>query len=561
MMANHLSNISVLVRSLYKNGVRHAVISPGSRSTPIALAFAIHKGFRKHIVIDERSAGFMALGIGKQTGVPALLVCTSGTAAANYMPAVVEARHSGTPMIVISADRPPHLRGTGSSQTIDQIKLYGDQAVFFHEIGELQNREEDLKRLELLGAQSVYDSVFYGGAVHLNAAFRKPLEPAESELEEQEKINANLTAETSTSASKDAITWKPGKDLEELLNSSVRPLIIAGPMNPHHRLNQLLFRLSEKKKIPVIAEPGSGIAVKELQIYNFEQLLRSNEMKNSNTPDCIIQFGDQPFSKSVLDALSDWDEIPLIQFIARNSWQDHSILAKKKIIIGPETVPDLESISPNRSDKWLSLWKKYDAQAETKLSRLITASDTLTDGHIFHHFSPQIADGWNVVNSNSFTVRDMALFGKSPVQTHVNRGAAGIDGIISTAIGVSKSSDKPTCCFVGDIAFLHDSNALLSLRTLKNPVAIIVLNNGGGTIFRMLPVYKHKTYYSDYFETPQQAKIEHLAEAHSISYHKIDSVKKLKKTDINRHKNGAIIFEVQTDAGASMLLRKKLWEP
>ena len=148
-MADHLSNISVLVRSLYENGVRHAVISPGSRSTPVTLAFAIHKGFRKHIVIDERSAGFIALGIGKETGVPAVLVCTSGTAAANYLPAVAEAKHSGVPMIIISADRPPHLRGIGSSQTIDQFKLYGDQAVFFHEIGELRNED---RRSEEAGA-------------------------------------------------------------------------------------------------------------------------------------------------------------------------------------------------------------------------------------------------------------------------------------------------------------------------------------------------------------------------------------------------------------------------
>jgi 2-succinyl-5-enolpyruvyl-6-hydroxy-3-cyclohexene-1-carboxylate synthase len=560
-MADHLSNISVLVRSLYENGVRYAVISPGSRSTPVTLAFAIHKGFRKHIVIDERSAGFIALGIGKETGVPAVLVCTSGTAAANYLPAVAEAKHSGVPMIIISADRPPHLRGIGSSQTIDQFKLYGDQAVFFHEIGELRNEIEDLKRLELLGRQSVHDSVFYGGAVHLNAAFRKPLEPTESELIEQEKITAKLTAKASKPVPRSGITWKPDQDLEELLNSSVRPVIVAGPMNPHHCLKELLFRLSDKKKIPVIAEPGSGIVIKEFQIHNFEQILRNKELQPSVRPDCIIRSGDQPYSKSVLDALSDWDEIPVIQFIARNSWQDHTMSVKKKIIIGPDTVADLKRIVPNKSNKWLSSWKEHDLQAESKLTRLITSSGTLTDGHIFHHFSPQIAEGWNVMISNSFTVRDMALFGKSPARTHVNRGAAGIDGIISTAIGISHSSDKPTCCFVGDIAFLHDSNALLSLRSLKNPFVIIVVNNGGGTIFRMLPVHGHKNYYSDYFETPQQAKLEQLAKSHSISYRKIDSIKKLKKTDINRFQNGVVIIEVQTDATASMLLRKKLWEP
>ena len=560
MTTDHLSNMSVLIRSFFENGVRHAVVSPGSRSTPIALALAIHKGIRKLNVIDERSAGFIALGIGKQTGVPALLVCTSGTAAANYMPAVIEAKQSGVPMIVLSADRPPHLRGTGSSQTIDQIKLYGDQTIFFHEIGELRSEPDDLKRLVLLARQSVHDSVFYGGAAHLNAAFRKPLEPTESELEEQENISLKSVTETLSPVSKNNVTWKPDSELEDLLNSSDFPLIIAGPMNPHQRLDHLLCTLSEKKKIPVIAEPGSGILAKDFQIHNFEQLLRNNIPEKLHKPDCIIRFGDQPFTKSVLTALSGWYDVPVIHYSARNSWQDHSMNVKKRVTIEPGTIPDLEGISPGRSGNWLSLWKEFDLQAETKLNRAIADTDSLTDGHIFHHFSSQISENWNVMISNSFPVRDMALFGKSPSGAHVNRGAAGIDGIVSTAIGISHSSDKPTCCFVGDIAFLHDSNALLSLRSVKNPVVIVVINNGGGTIFRMLPVHKHKNYYSDYFETPQQIKIEQLAEAHSIRYRKIDSIQKLKNTDISRYENGAVIYEVQTDADASMILRKKLWE-
>jgi len=388
MMGDHLSKISVFVRSLYVYGVRHAVLSPGSRSTPLALSFAIHKGIEKHIVIDERSAGFMALGIGKQTGIPAVLVCTSGTAAANYMPAVVEARQSGVPLIIISADRPPHLRETGSSQTIDQVKLYGDQVVLFHEIGELMDKPEDLKRMRFLAKQAIHDSVFYGGAVHLNAPFRKPLEPSEIELDKQEKINTEFLNDYTPSVSNHEVTWKPGQDLINLLKNCTRPLIIAGPMNPHQRLIHLLNKLAEKQNIPVIAEPGSGMFSNYLQIHNYEQFLRNDEIRNSLKPDCILLFGDQPFNKSVLTALKKWAGIPFVQFIARHSWQDHTMNIEQRVIIGPKCLISTDSIQYQHSKKWVDKWKEYDRQADKKLTRLLSDSNTLTDGHIFHHFSP-----------------------------------------------------------------------------------------------------------------------------------------------------------------------------
>src|SRR5690625_1959631 len=176
MGEHHLSWISHLFRAFWAEGVRHIYISPGSRSTPLVQAAAGHPGFQKHVVLDERSAAFQALGTGKATGIPALLICTSGTAVANYHPAVIEAGEAGVPLLIISADRPPHLRGTGSSQTIDQVKLFGDAVIMFHELGEPVHSEEDYRRLTLLAHQSVTLSRNPGGAVHLNAPFRKPLE-------------------------------------------------------------------------------------------------------------------------------------------------------------------------------------------------------------------------------------------------------------------------------------------------------------------------------------------------------------------------------------------------
>ncbi|MGF1670922.1 MAG: 2-succinyl-5-enolpyruvyl-6-hydroxy-3-cyclohexene-1-carboxylic-acid synthase [Balneolaceae bacterium] len=557
-MNNHLLPISVLVRSLYRHGVRHAVISPGSRSTPIAIAFAIHKGIRKQIVIDERSAGFIALGIGKQTGNPAVLVCTSGTAAANYMPAVVEARQSGVPMIIISADRPPHLRATGSSQTIDQIKLYGDHTVFFHEIGEPKNEQKDLDRLKLLGKQAVHEAVTKGGAVHLNAPFRKPLDPSEQEFAAEVKINEQqdlnpITFQTGT------IHWQPGPDLANLINDSAKPLIIAGPANPHHQLSALLIKLASKKNIPVLAEPGSGLEEIPFSIHNYEQFLRSKPIRTLIKPDVIFRFGDQPYTQSILDILSQWKDCPVVSFLSRDSWQDHSMSIHHRVILNKSNSFTLDNISETHSQNWLKSWKDAGEKAQPKLDNILADAPALSDGHVYHHLSSQLQEGWNVMISNSFCVRDMAMFGNAPAKTFVNRGAAGIDGILSTAAGIHFASDMPTCCIAGDIAFLHDSNALLSLKNLEKPFVIIVVNNSGGTIFRMLPVHNLKSYYSDYFETPQQVSIQRLAEAHSIQYLIIKSIKVLEAVKLQDFKKGASLIEVKTDPDQSMKIRHDLW--
>jgi 2-succinyl-5-enolpyruvyl-6-hydroxy-3-cyclohexene-1-carboxylate synthase len=312
-MSSHLRWASTLIRSLYKSGVRHAVISPGSRSAPLTIAAAIHNGFQKHVVVDERSAAFIALGIGKSTGMPAVLICTSGTAAANYLPAIVEAKESGVPMIVLTADRPPNLRGIGSSQTVDQIKLYGDQAVFFHEAGEPGFEPADLRRLEYLGKQAVETALETGGAAHINLPFRKPLEPEDGEVEEEMKRNRADADPFHPAVSGRTITLSDA--LHSLISSAKRPLIIAGPSDPARSLQHVFDEAISTLNAPAIAEPGSGLRVDDhLTILRYEQFLRNESVLQELTPDLILRFGDQPFTKSLLKALEKWADIPLIHF-------------------------------------------------------------------------------------------------------------------------------------------------------------------------------------------------------------------------------------------------------
>ena len=297
----------------------------------------------------------------------------------------------------------------------------------------------------------------------------------------------------------------------------------------------------------------------ENQVYRYEQFMRSEKKRKLLQPDLILRFGDQPFTKSLLVALDDWSEIPIIHFSSRRETQDHAMSVTHKIECQPSDQFDLDNIQFNANPDWLSQWMEMDQSANERLNKSIEKTNPLTDGHVFHYLSNRMNNDWNVMLSNSFIPRDMAMFGKSGSNQFVNRGAAGIDGIISTAIGIAISTELPTCCIAGDLAFLHDSNALLSLKKIQHPFIITVINNGGGNIFKMLPVSENKEYFQDYFITPQNIDIQKLAEAHNLPFKKIRSVDEMKSVDPNNI-SGVQIIEFETDPDESMNLRHTLWE-
>ena len=550
---------SLLVQSLHDEGVRHAIISPGSRSTPVTLAFAYHDGFNKKIVLDERTAAFIALGIGKETGLPAVLICTSGTAAANYFPAIVEAKNSGVPIIVLTADRPPNLRGIGSSQTIDQIKLYGDYSVYFHEMGEPADGKRDRNRIRFSAKQSTAESIKKGGAAHLNIPFRKPLEPSAEQIDLERKKNKKQVENHITSKPSSTRSVTLSDEVTNLINRSARPLMIAGPANKHHTNHTIAQQLAELTGSPVIAEPGSRFHLHEQRIHRFQQFLRVDSVRRALKPDLILRFGDQPFTKSLLTVLEKWEKIPCIRFNARDSWQDSEMSSDHIVELSQDDTLSTDNIEAG-NHSFLNKWRKADTDAEEKLFALMESEASLTDGHIFKHISNTLKDEWNLMVSNSFPPRDLALFGEPGGNVVVNRGAAGIDGIISTAIGTALSSDAPTCCVVGDLAFLHDSNAMMSLKYLDSPFKIIVINNNGGNIFRMLPIYEHSDTYREYFETPQDVDIEYIAKAHNCQYKRIRDKSNLNQISFTENNNpNPLVIECVTNTDASMAMRKKLF--
>lgn len=563
MQENEPQNVAfywstLFVRSLFEEGVEHVVISPGSRSTALTLAFATHAGFTKHISIDERSAAFMALGLAKASGKPSVLVCTSGTALANYYPAVIEASQSGVPLIILSADRPPHYRSIGASQTIDQLKIFGDFPVFFHEIGEPDTNERSYKRLKLAAVQAVQQSVKKGGVSHLNFPFSKPFEPDRKFLKQVEFENEKQSRRPSPKYSVETGKMELGETFWSDVISAEKPLIIAGPTSKSDTLN-FVTPLARALEAPILAEPGSQVPTSRHTIQGFDGFLRNKDNLNELNADLILRFGQQPVSKAVNQYLDKVENAMQISFMNPNQWTDGSLSSDKQIsLTGSLNIPE---VTGSAEKSWLKKWKKTEKDFKTFREEQLHPSTPITDGYVFSKITETMPKKSFVMLSNSFPVRDMSLFGEfDGKEMYVNRGAAGIDGITSTAIGLSISNDKAGILMTGDIAFLHDTNALLMAKEVNQPLVIVVLNNGGGTIFRMLPVHQIKDKYTKYFETPQTAKIAALCRAHNIDHTLVSKPEQIIPTfDKLIEKKGVHVMECITGADESMEQRHALW--
>lgn len=548
---------STLLQTLEHFGVRQVIISPGSRSTPLTLAAATNDQLQKHVILDERSAAFTALGIGKASNIPAVLVCTSGTALANYYPAVIEARQSGIPMILATADRPPNLRATGANQATDQLKLFGDYPVFFHEVGEPSLAQDDLNRLQLLARQAFTLSQEKRGPVHLNFPFRKPLEPEADLLKQQpQDVDINIPADVDDSRS----ALRLSDSLQQKISQAKRPLIIIGPLAPHDHTRSI-GKLAEATGSPILAESGIDHSH---AIKGFAGFLRNDKLRTKLEPDLILRFGFQPTGKGLEFGLKSWSPDLHYHFASTHEWQDATYSGAERIPwMGQEIY--FNSLSSSPDSGWLEEWKSAQQDFAEHYRESTERHSQLTDGAVYRHLTPQLNEEHFIAVSNSFPARDIHLFGqqKSNIPLYTNRGVSGIDGVTSTAVGLSLALQQPGVLFTGDLAFLHDTNALLNAKKIRRPLAVIILNNAGGTIFRMLPIEQHKEYFGPYFETPQSVDIKQLAGSYDIPHRQINSLSELRDIQLSNWMDkhpGFSIIECKTDAEASMQLRKALWD-
>jgi 2-succinyl-5-enolpyruvyl-6-hydroxy-3-cyclohexene-1-carboxylate synthase len=575
-----------VVNELYRCGLRYVVISPGSRSTPLTLAFAAHPGIEKIVVLDERAAAFRALGLSRESAHPTALVCTSGTAVSNYLPALTEAAASGIPLIALTADRPPNQRQIGANQTIPQTGLFDAIAVFSCDAGEPVDHETDFRRVEILAAQAYHAAAQLGGASHINFPFRKPLEP-ESDFftglkswYEQSLVSRQIPQYQKHIGPTQFLPREFWSQLEQ----ARRPVVILGPAYAH-TCADILIDYFHRHHIPVLAEAGSCYCSQEGSkhlICGFNTFLRDSGFRRELAPDLIIRLGAMATGKGLELYLQDYRDVPHVLISAARELSNPTLAQITHFSVSPTTELQLEHVTQSPlSTEWKRSWVRlsdefvrkrsayFQQKSDPEIARQsqpiakeasFNATSALTDADVHQLLSEVLRPDHRLMVSNSFPARDADTFAMphlATLRTHMNRGASGIDGISSTAAGIALACAKPTWLITGDLAFFHDLSSLLNLNREPINLTIVIINNTGGTIFRMLPVYEPGDWYTKYFETPQLADVGPICAGLGLQYHQVRTRADLEATlsGLNIHNFGVRVIECVTDAEASMIER------
>ena len=490
-------------------GVRHAVISPGSRSTPMALALTDRPEIRVHVVHDERSAAFVALGIALD-GDPALLLCTSGTAAANFYPAVVEAGLSEIPMIVLTADRPEELRGVGAPQTIDQIDLYGRHVVWSRDPGVPVDVERSLWRELALDAWSHAAD----GPVQLNLAFREPL------LGTVGQLPARTSGESRSVPSRSRRV-DPVPPLER-----DRGLIVVGGRSGV-RADQV-SALSLQTGWPIVADPVSQMRSLPGAISTADALLRNDRFAADHLPEVIVRIGRPAASK----VLAQWTTRATEAGATLLQVGGPGVIDPDRNVSAVVSIDDLlaskAGASAGSNARWFESWASADRLAGQAIVDVLAGFDELTEPAVARTVADEVPDDAELVVASSMPVRDLEWFGGSRARAHANRGANGIDGVLGTALGRAVAG-RATFVLLGDLAFVHDSNTLTALAHRGVDLRIVVVDNDGGGIFSFLP--QAEALPADRFEqlfgTPLGVDIVALATSYGLEARTVQAVDEL----------------------------------
>jgi len=532
-----------LLDGLAAEGLRHVVISPGSRSTPLVVAAEQHPDLTIHVVLDERSAGFYALGVGKGTGMPVVLVCTSGTAAANWHPAVLEADAGKIPLILISADRPHELRGCGANQTTDQIKLFGNAVRAFHE---LPPAETDTSHLAPLAARLIDRSQWpHPGPVHINAPFREPLLP---------DALPELTPTAKTIARSAPIAVPPPRQTDDLAKRiSGRPgLIVCGWDRYRTDFPPAISHLAEQMGAPVLADPLSNLRTRGSPIIGgYDSFLRNPTFTQSFRPEWVIRFGALPISKSLSAYLASLTEAEHILIDSHGVWQDPLNLTTTVLHADPTTVCyslTKRLSGPTVTPGWLTAFQ--DAEKNC------TDLKAPYEAEIVRSIAENMPEGGALFCGNSLPIRLLDSFlptGHNRFGLKGCRGLSGIDGSVSITLGVGAATKKPVAALIGDLTLAHDLTALGLGK--KIDATLVVLNNGGGGIFEFLPQAELEAeIFERYWLTPAAPDIEKACHAYNCRHHRIDQ-----PTDFDTIFSEAVKSE-GTDVIEIVLDRKKSTE-
>ncbi len=553
------------VQELAACGVRHICIAPGSRSTPLVMAVAGDDRFERFVHLDERSAGFFALGVGRATGMPAVVITTSGTAAANLHPAVIEAFHAEVPLIVLTADRPHRLRAADANQAIDQVRLFGTHVREFHEVAPPSTDEPALRHLRTLAARAV--SVAAGppaGPVHLNFPFAKPLEPV-SGPDGDPPVGRPITREPggwqeddpyvrvvrgSPSVPSDAV-----EHVAKLFRSRRHGIIVVGANATPDETGKAAGRLSAATGFPLLADPLSGArfgGAGRNVIGGYDLFLRDPEIRKRMRPDLILRVGATPTSASLASLLEESTQARQIVIDMGGRWKDHLSVASEYVEADPAKFFQAVSGSLSNtiaSDSWRKGWARVEEVTQAQVQTTLSAG--LFEGVVVAEAMAGASPDTNLFISNSMPVRDLDSFVAPTdklVHVYGNRGASGIDGIVSSALGVQVGTGRKTIAVLGDIAMYHVMNGLLAAAKYGLDVTFVVIHNDGGGIFQALPIRDHEPEFTSYFLTPHGINFRGVAKLYGIPYWRVTSTQDLRESlEDAMNAEGPAILEVPLD--------------
>ena len=515
-----------VVEELARSGVRHAVVSPGSRSAPLALELAREPAIQDHSVLDERSAGYLALGLARAAREPVALLCTSGTAAAGYLPAVIEAHYSRVPLLVMTADRPPELRDCDAGQTIRQRGLYGSYLRFEAELPTPEPSAERLRRVRSIAARAVAETqVGEPGPVHLNVPLREPLDPSEvrEDREALESLDA-LAAEGRApdpltrvrSASPEGLDAREAGHLAERLAAERRGWLVCGPIDAPAELRDALVGLASRLGWPILAEPLAqlrcGPHSRDGLVDAQDALLRCARFANTHVPRLLLRFGAAPTSKAYRVFLERHPEIEQI-VVDRWGWSDPSGLAAGLLRADPGALARqlADALGPAEPDEgFLRSWVRAGRLARDRLDAGLDEREHLTEPGVIRCVARCVPEGSGVYLASSLPVRDADLFwpgSAAELRFFANRGTNGIDGTLSCALGSALGAGRPCLLLTGDLALLHDAGVWATAAHSDARLTAVVIDNDGGGIFEQLPAAR---------SAPRPAFERHLLAPHGL---------------------------------------------
>ncbi len=523
--------------------------------------------------LDERSASFFALGMAKASRRPVGMVCSSGTAAANFYPAVIEARYSRVPLIVMTADRPPELQDVGAPQTIDQNRLFGEHPRWFANVALPESTPEMLRYVRTIAGRAVSEATGEpAGAVHLNFPFREPLMPVEPDDSSLESTEAEQSHFQSVQGPREPDSGTV-KALEQELTLLPRGLIVCGPQDDPE-LGPAVVELGRALGYPVLADPLSlvrnGPHHDELIIDSYDAFLKDQSICEMLEPQVIIRFGAMPTAKPFLLYAQRYPAACSILVDGGDGWNDPALLSNNVIHADPvrfckAMATAAEQRGPSGMPEWAQDWIAIDRSARKALTAEIDREDALFEGRIFQELARILPEQSTLYAGNSMPVRDMDTFfpgSDSWIHFLSNRGANGIDGVVSSALGASTVSSGPTVLVIGDISFYHDMNGLLAAKLHELNATIVLVNNDGGGIFSFLPQAAHPEHFEALFGTPHGLDFEPVGELYGLDFQRVDSWNAF--TGVVREsisQPGVQVIEVPVpDRETNVTLHRRLWK-